>query len=114
MKLYGLKNCDTCRKAIKALQETGRTIEFIDIRAANISRQRIEKWLQASGADRVLNKRGITWRALSSEDKAIAQGVGLATLLEASPALIKRPVIERDDGTITVGWTKDIQAELGL
>ncbi|MGG7567034.1 ArsC/Spx/MgsR family protein [Rhodovulum sp. DZ06] len=103
MKIYGLKNCDACRKAVKA---TG--AELVDVRAAPLDRATLERFQAAFGAA-LLNTRSTTWRGLPEEARA---GDPLA-LIAAHPALMKRPVIEADDGTLHLGWGKDVQAALG-
>jgi len=105
--LYGLKNCDTCKKAIKALEAAGQTVTFIDIRAEADLEICLPAWLDAVGAETLINKRSTTWRTLSDTDRE-AQPL---MLLAANPTLIKRPVIETG-ATVHVGWTKDVQAAL--
>jgi len=102
--LYGLKNCDTCKKALKALHSAGRTVTFVDIRADANLEAKLPVWLAAAGNDALVNKRSTTWRGLDEATRARADGTGAAALLAANPTLIKRPVIELDD-TVHVGWT---------
>ena len=104
MKLYGLKNCDTCKKALKALESAGKSPEFIDIRAEADLTALVPGWLDAVG-DKLLNKASTTWRNLSEAEKAHAE-TSAAALLIANPTLIKRPVIETG-GQTYVGWRKD-------
>lgn len=105
--LYGLKNCDTCKKAIKALREAGVNVEFVDIRAEADLAARVPVWLAAAGTDVLINRRSTTWRGLSDAERESDPGA----LLEANPTLIKRPVIEMED-TVHVGWSKEVQAAL--
>lgn len=107
--LYGLKNCDTCKKARKALESAGKTVEFIDIRAEANLGAKVPIWLEAVG-DRLLNKASTTWRGLSESDKARATTDPAPRLID-NPTLIKRPVIEAGDA-IHVGWKKDTQSAL--
>ncbi|MEM9013772.1 MAG: arsenate reductase [Pseudomonadota bacterium] len=109
MILYGLKNCDTCKKALKALKETGRAPDFHDVRADGVTKAYLAKWSKAAGWEKLLNKSSTTWRQLSDEDKVACTSESKAIALMAeSPTLIKRPVIE-DGDKITVGWSKDVQ-----
>jgi arsenate reductase len=108
--LYGLKTCDTCRKARAALEAAGHGVEFIDIRADADLAAKLPGWIAAAG-DRLVNRSSTTWRGLTEAERATAEGRTLAALLIAHPALIKRPVIE-SGGTIHVGWGKDTQAAL--
>ena len=105
--LYGLKNCDTCKKALKALEAAGKDVTFIDIRAEADLEIAIPAWLAAAGPDLLINKRSTTWRNLSEAERETEP----AALLLANPTLIKRPVIETG-AAIHVGWTKDVQAAL--
>lgn len=110
--LYGLKNCDTCKKALKALESAGKTVTFVDIRAEADLPTKVPAWLEAVGVDKLLNKRSTTWRALSEAEQAKALADGTQEALIANPTLIKRPVIE-DGKEVYVGWAKDVQAALG-
>ncbi len=105
--LYGLKNCDTCKKAQKALEAAGKTVRFVDIRADTDLTDKVPLWLEAAGAERLINTRSTTWRGLSDAERA---GVP-ERLLQTHPTLIKRPVIEAGDA-IHVSWSKDVQAAL--
>ena len=110
--LYGLKNCDACKKAMKAMEGAGRVVAFVDIRAEADLPAKLPVWLEAKGPDRLINTRSTTWRGLDEAERAKAQ-TDPAGLLETHPALIKRPVIEAG-GEIHVGWTRDVQAALGV
>lgn len=105
MRFFGLKSCDTCRKALKALIATGYTPEVIDVRADGLS-DRDRAAIIAEFADAALNRASTTWRGLSDAEKAADP----AELLAAHPTLMKRPVIEAD-GTWTIGWKADVQAK---
>ncbi|MEM9738641.1 MAG: ArsC/Spx/MgsR family protein [Pseudomonadota bacterium] len=107
--LYGLKGCDTCKKALKALELAGKSAEFIDIRTETDLTMKVPLWLDAAGI-KLLNKASTTWRGLPETDKQSGQ-TNPAPLLMANPTLIKRPVIEAD-GVVYVGWKKDVQDAL--
>ncbi|PCJ05920.1 MAG: arsenate reductase [Rhodobacteraceae bacterium] len=104
MKLFGLKNCDTCRKAMKQLPET----EFVDVRGEGVSEEMLNRALGQFG-DSLVNIRSTTWRGLTQEQRAKPP----LELLQAQPTLMKRPLIERD-GELFLGWGKDTQAALGV
>jgi len=108
--VYGLKNCDTCKKAVKALSGAGRDHSFVDIRAEADLQARLPVWLAAVGAKALVNTRSTTWRGLGEADRARAE-TDPAGLLAEHPTLIKRPVIEADQ-TVTVGWTAQVQNSL--
>ena len=105
--IYGLKNCDTCKKAMKTLEAAGRAVTFVDIRKdADLSAQ-VPVWLAAVGPDLLVNKRSTTWRGLDEAQRASDP----EALLIANATLIKRPVIETGDA-VHVGWAKDVQDAL--
>jgi len=112
MKLYGLKNCDTCKKAMKALDAAGQAYTFVDIRAEADVVTLAPQWLKQVDPAKLINTRSTTWRQLDEATRALAD-TDTAGLLSANPTLVKRPVIERGDD-VFVGWTKEVQAALGL
>ena len=113
MKIYHLKTCDTCRKAIKALRAAGHDPELIDVRADGLDRATLESFEAALGFEVLVNKKSTTWRGLSDAQKAsLSRDIALALLLE-HPTLMKRPVIELDEA-YTIGWAKAVQAQYGL
>ena len=109
--VYHLKTCDTCRKAIKTLGAAGHELTLIDVRADGVPEAVLTRISGSVGWEKLLNTRSTTWRGLSEDDKTnINEAKAIALMLE-HPTLIKRPVIDRG-ALITVGWTKDVQAEL--
>jgi len=108
--LYGLKNCDTCKKALKALESAGKPVEFVDIRAGADLAEKVPAWLEAAGPVALINTRSATWRGLSPGEKDRTE-TDPAGLLVDHPTLIKRPVIEAGD-TVHVGWSKAVQDAL--
>lgn len=108
MKMYGLKNCDTCRKAMKWLESQGVAYEFMDVRKDGVSAAEIAAWAGNVGVESLLNRRGTTWRGLSDADKAKGEGEGAIALMAAHPALIKRPVFVRD-GDVRVGFADEVR-----
>ena len=111
LKLYGLKHCDSCKKAMKALEGAGKAFEFIDIRTNTDLDRKVPQWLEAVGAKTLVNTRSTTYRELSEDDKVIANGDTPGGVLINNPTLVKRPVIE-DGDTVYVGWTKATEAAL--
>ena len=107
LKLYGLKNCDTCKKAMKALDAGGIAFDFVDIRADADLTRLVPEWLDAAGSDKLINRRSTTWRGLSEAER---EGQA-ADLLMANPTLIKRPVVTRGS-EVFVGWTATEQTAL--
>jgi Spx/MgsR family transcriptional regulator len=94
IRVYGLKNCDTCRKARAWLDGEGGRHEFVDLRADGVGEDRIGAWTRALGWEKVLNRRSTTWRSLGEADKAGLDEQRAIALMAAHPALIKRPVFE--------------------
>lgn len=111
MTLYGLKNCDTCKKALKALQVAGHDVTFVDIRAEADLATKIPVWLSSVGNEALINKRSTTWRGLTAAEQEGASGKQAAALLIANPTLVKRPVIEISD-RLHVGWARDVRGAL--
>ena len=109
--LYGLKNCDTCKKALKELEAAGRAANFVDIRAEADLPSKLPRWIAAVG-EKLVNRSSTTWRSLSDADKARASGVTLEGLLLGNPTLIKRPVIETGEN-VFVGWTAETKSRIG-
>jgi arsenate reductase len=102
MKIYGLKTCDTCRKALKSLQGA----EFHDLRAQGLPEDVSRAAYARFGAD-LVNRRSTTWRQLSEPERARNP----LALLADHPTLMKRPLIEHE-GRLHLGWGKDTQAAL--
>lgn len=100
MKLYGLKTCDTCRKARKALPAA----EFIDVRTDGVPLDLLSAALGEFG-EALVNKKSTTWRKL---DEA-ARGLDPLDLLKEEPTLMKRPLIV-DGGRMTLGWSAEVEA----
>jgi arsenate reductase len=110
IEFFGLKNCDTCKKALKAL--SARYFNVTDVRADGVSEAMLAEWVSRVGADTLINRRSTTWRGLDEVARSKAETeVGAVDLLAANPTLIKRPVIIYGD-QMFIGWTKDAQAAL--
>lgn len=106
MDVIGIKTCDTCRKAIKALEEAGKDVTFRDVRTEPLTMAEQTKFL-FHFKDALVNRRSTTWRELSEEER---EEPPLALLI-AHPTLMKRPVIV-DGDSYHLGWGKDVQAAL--
>jgi arsenate reductase (glutaredoxin) len=106
MILYGIPTCDTCKKAIKALQAAGHEVTFRDVRAEPLSEAEIDKIVQEFG-DLAVNKQSTTYRAFNDYLKVSDPEAQIA----AQPAVMKRPVIEAD-GRWFLGWDDKVQTAL--
>ena len=101
--VHGLRNCDSCRKALRWLESEGVDHRFHDLRADGLERAQIERWMASPLADRLVNRRSTTWRGLDEGQRA-AEGSALVDLLLEHPTLIKRPLLERDGALLAVGF----------
>jgi Spx/MgsR family transcriptional regulator len=101
--IYGIKNCDTMKKARTWLESHGVAYRFHDYKAEGIDRAHLEAWCDAKGFESVLNKAGTTFRKLSDAEKAELDRNKAIELMLAQPSLIKRPVLETQGG-LTVGF----------
>ncbi|NHI01798.1 ArsC family reductase [Oceanimonas sp. MB9] len=109
--LYGIKNCDTIKKARKWLEQAGVDYRFVDHRADGLDPEQLAHWLEQLGWEQLLNKRGTTYRALSDADKAALGPESAAALLQAHPAMIKRPLLDLD-GELHLGFKPEHYARL--
>ncbi len=101
--VYGLKNCDTCRKALAWLGEQKIAHRVVDLRADGISREEIARFVKTVGAEKLVNKASTTWRGLPDEVKDVSTDAKVVDLLAANPTLIKRPVFDAGK-TVVVGF----------
>jgi arsenate reductase len=106
MRVFSLKTCDTCRKALRELREMGHDPQIIDVRSDGVSAADLALFLQKFGED-LLNRRSTTWRGLSGNERTEAP----LDLLGRYPTLMKRPVIEVD-GQLFLGWGDETPAAL--
>lgn len=101
--VYGLPNCDACRKARRWLTERGVHFVFIDVRADGIPPARAAGWVRALGRDAVINRRSTTWRSIPAAEREDLDDAGAARLVLEHPTLLKRPLIERGE-TVIAGF----------
>lgn len=112
--LHGLKNCDTCKKALAWLKAEGKPHRFHDLRADGLTEAMLDHWLSALGWEVLLNKRGTTWRGLPASETEGVDAMRARQLMLAHPALIKRPVIQAG-ATVIVGFGEsEKRAVVGL
>lgn len=110
--LYGLKTCDTCRKARKALDGAQVRYEFHDFREEPPAKAKLSRWAKTIGPDKLLNKSSTTWRNLPAADKENLDEKKMIELMAAHPTLIRRPIIERGPTQVFAGWSRETEAEL--
>ena len=106
--LYGIPNCDTVKRARAWLAGQGADIAFHDFKKYGVPEAGLAGWIAAVGWERLLNRKGSTWRALDDATRAAVVDAGSASaLMRASPSVIKRPVVVWADGAVTVGFDAD-------
>jgi arsenate reductase (glutaredoxin) len=109
--IYGLRNCDSCRKARALVAAAGVAHRFHDLRLDGPPPAGLASWIATAGWEALLNRRGTTWRALPEAERADVDAAAAARLMARYPALIKRPVIEAGD-ILIVGLARPQQAAL--
>jgi Spx/MgsR family transcriptional regulator len=96
--IYGIRNCDTVRKARRWLDTQGVEYRFHDLRADGLSRPMLQDWISTLGWEQLLNRRGTTWRKLPESVRNDINRSGALELMLQNPAIIRRPLLEHTDG----------------
>ncbi|MDH1234435.1 ArsC family reductase [Stutzerimonas stutzeri] len=109
LRLYGIKACDTMKKARTWLDEHGQDYDFHDYKSAGIDRAHLEAWCNEHGWQTVLNRAGTTFRKLDDAAKADLDQAQAIELMLAQPSMIKRPVLDLGDRTL-IGFKPDLYA----
>jgi arsenate reductase (glutaredoxin) len=103
--LFGIPNCDTVKRARSFLGQHSIEHEFHDFKRQGLAPQHVDRWIDALGWERLLNRQGTTWRRLDEAARDhVVDASSARGLMLASPSLIKRPVVEWPDGAVTVGF----------
>jgi Spx/MgsR family transcriptional regulator len=111
--MYGIPNCDTIKKARKWLDAHNIEYRFHDYRKDGLTRKQLEQWEKVLGWEAMLNRRGTTWRKLPAETRDNIDRKSALTLLLEQPAMIKRPLLEIDNGNkLLLGFSEDNYNEL--
>ncbi|HET8610360.1 MAG TPA: ArsC family reductase [Burkholderiales bacterium] len=105
--IYGIKNCDTMKKARAWLDDHGVVYDFHDYKTAGIEHSRLERWCSELGWEALLNRAGTTFRKLPDADKQVSDARKAIALMIAQPSLIKRPVLDIE-GRLLVGFKPDV------
>ncbi len=98
--LHGLKNCDTCRRARRWLDQAGVEYRFIDVRENPPGEADLARWEEALGWSTLLNRRSTTWRGLPEDERESLDSARALILLRQHPTLLKRPLLESGDTTL--------------
>ena len=109
--IYGIRNCDTMKKAFAWLDDHGVAYAFHDYRVAGLDAATLGRWAKALGWEKLLNKSSATFRALPETDKAGLDEPRATALMFANPTMIKRPVLDAA-GTLTLGFRAETYESL--
>ena len=93
-RIYGIKNCDTMKKAFAWLDAHGVAYEFVDYKKAGVADALLPEWNRRAGWQKLLNTRGLMWKRLSEDERADVDEARALVLMATYPALIKRPVLD--------------------
>jgi arsenate reductase (glutaredoxin) len=102
--IYGIKNCDTMKKARAFLDKKGVAYDFHDYKTQGIERGKLQGWAKKKGWETLLNKAGSTFRKLPDKDKEGLTEAKAIALMLAQPSMIKRPVLELSGGKLLIGF----------
>lgn len=108
--LYGIKNCDTMKKARRWLDEQGLTYQFHDYKSAGIDQAHLEHWCNEHGWEKILNRAGTTFRKLDDASKADLDQAKAIQLMLAQPSMIKRPILDLGERTV-VAFKPELYAD---
>lgn len=111
--LYGIRNCDTVKKACKWLDQHNVSYQFHDFREAGIDKDRVAKWIDQLGWETVVNKRSTTWKQLSPSDRDAMNAERAITAIVDNPTLVKRPLLEKG-AHFSTGFKADQYEQLFL
>jgi arsenate reductase len=106
--IYGIKNCDTMKKARVWLDKRGAAYGFHDYKTAGIDREQLERWAKNVGWETLLNRAGTTFKKLPDKDKEGVTEKKAIALMLGQPSMIKRPVLDLGGGKIVVGFKPEI------
>ena len=107
--LFGIPNCDTVKKARAWLTAQGLDYQFHDFKKQGVPEQHLDIWLESVGWQMLVNSRGTTWRKLDeAQQTAVVDTQTARTLALAQPSVIKRPVVEWSDASVTVGFDETV------
>lgn len=111
IRCYGIKNCDTMKKAMAWLTAHGIAFEFIDYKKAGVAEAHLPDWMARAGWETLLNTRGLMWKKLSEAERTGVDAAKARQLMTQYPSLIKRPVLDLGD-RLEIGFSEARYAEL--
>jgi Spx/MgsR family transcriptional regulator len=113
LKLYGLRKCTTCQKALTWFDQHQIAHRFSDVRETPVTAEQVAAWSKALGGwERMINRAGYTWRGLPSSETENLTETKAVALAAKYPSLIRRPLIEYKGGRVTVGFSKKVTESL--
>jgi Spx/MgsR family transcriptional regulator len=113
IKLYGISNCDTVKKARSFLNQAGVSHDFHDFKKQGVPVEQLKRWMAEVGWERLVNRQGTTWRKLEpAAQAAVVDAASAEALMLAQPSVIKRPVVETPAGEVLVGFDEGRYARL--
>jgi arsenate reductase (glutaredoxin) len=111
IKAWGLRKCDTTMKALDHIKSKKVTVAFTDYSVDKPAVAQIEKWMKVLGGwEKMINRSGYTWRGLPTSETEGLDDKKAAKLFHAHTSLIRRPLIEYEDGSVTVGFAPKVKA----
>jgi len=110
LRMYGIKNCDTMKKAMNWLGDNGLAYEFVDYKKAGVAEANLPDWSARAGWEKLLNTRGLMWKKLSDDERTAVDEQKALKLMAQYPSLIKRPVLDTGK-RLLVGFTPESYAE---
>ena len=100
IRIFGIRSCDSCRKAVKWLEQNQVDHKFVDLRADGFSGDDVDRWQAAAGWENLLNKRSLTWRKIPRVDREDLDPGRAAQLICDHPTVMRRPLLEIDDNVL--------------
>lgn len=113
MKLYGIPNCNTVKKARVWLDNNQISYEFHDFKKLGVNQPTIDNWLKKQPWEKLVNRAGMTWRKLSDETKtSIIDNASASALMIEKTSVIKRPILEKNNEILCLGFNEDTYKEI--
>ena len=110
--VYGIPNCSTVKKARVWLDDHGIAYQFHDFKKAGVPQANLPTWIAQASWEKLVNRQGTTWRKLDpTVQAAVTDAASASALMADNPSVIKRPVVEWNDGTVTVGFDEAAWAQ---
>lgn len=110
LNVYGIKNCDTMKKAFRWLEDNQIDYQFHDYKKVGVAAEQAQAWVEKLGWENVINKRGTTWRKLDDTTKETMDAEQAVTLMQQQPSIIKRPLVEKEQ-EIYLGFNAEQYAQ---